>query len=165
MQSGAQTAPKTAALPAQEAGPRAAPRATPNVELNSLEDIVALAATRGAAVLKVNLENDVHLVSLERGRIEFRPSARARSTLAQDLAQKLRDWTGERWIVTLASDGGAPSIAETRAGAERAKRDAVASTTFVRAVLDAFPGAEIVAVRERDDATAPEEPSDSEEPE
>jgi DNA polymerase-3 subunit gamma/tau len=155
----------TSARTAPETAPRAATRATPNVELNSLEDIVALAASRGAAVLKVNLENDVHLVSLERGRIEFRPGARARSPLAQDLSQKLRDWTGERWIVTLASEGGAPTIAETRAAAERTKRDAVASTPFVRAVLDAFPGAEIVAVREREGATAPEEPSASEEPE
>ena len=35
--------------------------------------------------------------------------------------------------------------------AERAKLDAVANEPFVRAVLDAFPGAEIVAVRERED--------------
>ncbi len=79
MQSGSQTGPMTAALPAQEIAPRAAPRAAPSVELNSLEDIVALAAARGAAVLKVNLENDVHLVSLERGRMEFRPGMRARA--------------------------------------------------------------------------------------
>jgi DNA polymerase-3 subunit gamma/tau len=149
----------TAAMPAQETAPRASPRAAPNVELNSLEDIVALAGARGAAVLKVNLEYDVHLVSLERGRIEFRPGARARSTLAQDLAKNLRDWTGERWIVTLASEGGAPTIAGTRVGAERAKRDAVAATPFVRAVLDAFPGAEIVAVRDKADETAPPEPA------
>ncbi len=160
MQSGSMTA----ALPAQETAPRAAPRNAPTVELNSLEDIVALAAQH-APRLKVNLENDVHLVSLERGRIEFRPGTRAPRTLAQDLAQNLRAWTGERWIVTLASEGGAPSIAETRTAAERAKRDAVAGEPMVRAVLDAFPGAEVVAVRERDSETAPEEPNTSEDPE
>jgi DNA polymerase-3 subunit gamma/tau len=142
--------PVTAPRPAENIAPRATPRSAPTVELNSLEDIVALAGARGAAVLKVNLESNVHLVHLERGRIEFRPASRAPGTLAQELAQKLRDWTGERWIVTLASDGGAATIAETRTAAERAKRDAVANEPMVRAVLDAFPGAEIVAVRERD---------------
>ena len=50
--------------------------------------------SQGAPVLKVHLENDVHLVSLEPGRLEFRPGPRAPRTLAGDLAQKLKDWTG-----------------------------------------------------------------------
>src|SRR5260370_41836567 len=64
------------------------------------------AKDKGARLLATQLESHVHLVSLERGRIEFRPNALAPKTLANDLAQRLRDWTGERWIVTLASDGG-----------------------------------------------------------
>ena len=46
-------------------------------------------------------------------------------------------------------DGGGPTIAESRAGTERARKDAAAQEPFVRAVLDAFPGAEIVSVREQ----------------
>ena len=129
-----------------------APMATaPSMELRSLEEIVALAKDKGARLLATQLESHVHLVSLERGRIEFRPNALAPKTLPNDLAQRLRDWTGERWIVTLASDGGAPTLAEQRLAADRAKKDAVSQEPFVRAVLDAFPGAEIVAVRERDE--------------
>ena len=128
--------------------------------LETLEDIIALAKAKGARILERNLENDVRLVSLERGRIEFCPGPHAPKTLAGDLAQRLRDWTGERWIVTLASSGGAPSLSEQRQAAERAKKDAVAQEPFVRAVLDAFPGAEIVAVREREDAGLP--PSEEE---
>ena len=56
-----------------------------------------LAQQNGAPVLKVHIENDVHLVRLEPGRLEFRPSPRAPRTLAGDLQQKLRDWTGARW--------------------------------------------------------------------
>ena len=72
-----------------------------------------------------------------------------------DLSQRLRDWTGERWIVTLASEGGAPTLFEQRAAAEQARKDAVSQEPFVRAVLDTFPGAEIVAVREREIDTPP----------
>ena len=123
----------------------------PAMDLRTLEEIVALAKDKGARLLATQLETNVHLVSLERGRIEFRPNAQAPKTLANDLAQRLRDWTGERWIVTLASEGGAPTLAEQRLAADRAKKDAVSQEPFVRAVLDAFPGAEIVAVRERDE--------------
>src|SRR5712671_333985 len=139
-------------LPRREEIIAAAPVVSqPALELRTLEDIVALAKDKGARLLATQLESNVHLVSLERGRIEFRPNAQSPKTLANDLAQRLRDWTGERWIVTLASDGGAPTLAEQRLAADRAKKDAVSQEPFVRAVLDAFPGAEIVAVREREE--------------
>jgi hypothetical protein len=95
----------------------------------------------------VALENYIHLVHLEPGRIEFRPHARAPRTLAGDLQQKLRDWTGERWAVSIASTGGAPTLAEQKQSAKTARFEAVAQDPLVRAVLDRFPGAEIVAAR------------------
>jgi DNA polymerase-3 subunit gamma/tau len=139
------------AAPMRDA-PQAAPTmAAPALDLRSLEDIVALAKNKAARILATQLETNVHLVSLERGRIQFRPNAQAPKTLATDLANALRDWSGERWIVTLASEGGAPTIVEQRIAADRAKKDAVSQEPFVRAVLDAFPGAEIVAVRDREE--------------
>ncbi|HVZ70728.1 MAG TPA: DNA polymerase III subunit gamma/tau [Rhizomicrobium sp.] len=117
-------------------------------KINSLEDLAALAQANNAPVLKVNIENDMHLVRLEPGQIEFRPSARAPRTLAADLAQKLKDWTGARWMVTVAREGGAPTLAEARRAARDAVFDNVRQQPLVRAVLDRFPGAEIVAVRE-----------------
>ena len=80
-----------------------------------------------APVLKVHIENDMHLVRLEPGRLEFRPSPRAPRTLAGDLQQKLRDWTGVRWSVSISSEGGAPTLAEAeeiRQGGAHRKRDA-----------------------------------------
>jgi DNA polymerase-3 subunit gamma/tau len=131
--------------------------------LRTLEDIAALAIAKGAPVLKVHIENDMHLVSLEPGKLEFRPSMRAPRTLSGDLAQKLKEWTGQRWMVTVAKDGGAPTIAESKKNAHQAKLDAVLQEPMVRAVLDRFPGAEVIAVRDlmQDDiATEVPEPSE-----
>jgi DNA polymerase-3 subunit gamma/tau len=124
--------------------------------LRTLEDIAALAVAKGAPMLKVHIENDVHLVSLEQGKIEFRPSARAPRTLSGDLAQKLKEWTGIRWVVSVAREGGAPTIAEAKKNAHAAKLDSVMQEPMVRAVLDRFPGAEVVAVRDlvQDDIAA-----------
>jgi DNA polymerase-3 subunit gamma/tau len=140
------------ALPQGEGGalavaPDAATMQIPT--LRSLEDIAALAATKGAAVLKVHIENDMHLVRLEGTQVEFRPSPRAPRSLSGDLAQKLKDWTGTRWVVTVAREGGAPTLSEQKNSARAAKIEAVSQEPLVRAVLDRFPGAEIVAVRER----------------
>jgi DNA polymerase-3 subunit gamma/tau len=138
--------------------PSAAAVAVP--ALRTLEDIAALAAAKGAAQLRVNITNHMHLVRLEPGQIEFRPSPSAPSSLSGDLAQKLKEWTGTRWVVTVAREGGAATIAEARNAAHAAKIEAVSQEPLVRAVLDRFPGAEIVAVREKEEldiAIAPDE--------
>jgi DNA polymerase-3 subunit gamma/tau len=129
--------------------------------LRTLEDIVLLCEPRSE--LRVNLEHNVHLVHLEPGRIEIRPTARAPRTLANDLQMKLRAATGVRWTVSIASQGGAPTLAEQKQAAKTARFEAVAQEPMVRAVLDRFPGAEIVAVRETvaDEVAAPMPDSDS----
>ena len=78
----------------------------------------------------------------------YRSYAYETRTLSGDLAQKLKDWTGMRWVVTVAREGGAPTIAEARKAQKAATLEAVAQEPMVRAVLDRFPGAEIVAVRD-----------------
>jgi DNA polymerase-3 subunit gamma/tau len=129
--------------------------------LRTLEDIAALALAQGSPVLKVHIENDMHLVRLEPGQLEFRPSPRAPRSLAGDLAQKLKDWTGSRWVVTVAREGGAPTISEQKKSAAQAKLESVMQEPLVRAVLDRFPGAEIVAVRDiADEMPAEPEPGD-----
>ena len=134
--------------------------ALPQVLIRSLEDIAALAQTNGAPVLKVHIENDIHLVHLEPGKIEFRPSARAPRTLAGDLSQKLKDWTGVRWSVSIAREGGAPTLSEQKKSAKAAKFESATQEPVVREILDRFPGAEIIAVRniaQEDEIAAPDE--------
>ena len=126
--------------------PQTMPEGAPTASVRTLEDIVALCEPRSE--LRVNLEHNVHLVHLEPGRIEIRPNARAPRTLANDLQAKLRAVTGERWTVSIASQGGAPTLSEQKQSAKTARFEAVAQEPLVRAVLDRFPGAEIVAVRD-----------------
>ena len=157
---GSSQAPMASAQRAPE--PTAAVQSAP--VLRTLEDIAALAMAKGAPVLKVHIENDMHLVSLEQGKIEFRPSARAPRTLSGDLAQKLKEWTGIRWVVSVAREGGAPTIAEAKKNAHTAKLESVLQEPMVRAVLDRFPGSEVIAVRDliQDEIAAPIAEDDSE---
>jgi DNA polymerase-3 subunit gamma/tau len=129
--------------------------AAPSVQLRTLEDIVALLEPTSS--LKVNLEHNVHLVRLEPGRIEIRPTPKAPTSLAGDLAQKLLSLTGQRWSVSISREDGAPTLAEQKKVAKAARFESVMQEPLVRAVLDRFPGSEIVAVRDvvADDVAAP----------
>ncbi len=120
--------------------------------LRNLEDIVALAMANHAPILRVQIENNMHLVRLEQsdtaGLLEFRPNAAAPRSLAGDLQQKLNAWTGLRWNISIAREGGAPTLSEQKKAAKVARLESVSQEPMVRAVLDRFPGAEIVQVRE-----------------
>jgi DNA polymerase-3 subunit gamma/tau len=87
-------------------------------------------------------------VRLEAGRLEFRPSARAPRSLAGDLQHRLRDWPGVRLTVSISNEPGQPTLAEQKRSAKAARIESVMQAPVVRAVLDRFPGAEIVAVRD-----------------
>jgi DNA polymerase-3 subunit gamma/tau len=114
--------------------------------IRSLEDIIALSNPNSE--LRVNLQNNVHLVRLEQGRLEFRPNEKASKSLAGDLAQLLTQKTGVRWVVSISKESGEPTLAEAKRLARDATFDRVRQQPLVRAVLDRFPGAEIVAVRD-----------------
>jgi DNA polymerase III subunit gamma/tau len=120
--------------------------AQPKIELKSLADIVA--KLEGTSSLKVNLEHNVHLVRMEPGRIEIRPTPKAPTTLSSDLAQKLLQLTGVRWTVSVSREDGQPTLAEQKRATKAEHHERAAQEPLVRAVLDRFPGAEIVKVHQ-----------------
>jgi len=115
--------------------------------VKSLEDLIALAAEKRDLAMKSALERDIRLVRFEDGKLEVALETGARKTLIGELSKKLADWTGRRWMVAVSAETGSPSI---RAQAEMRKaelKDGVRGDPLVQAVLERFPGAEIVDVR------------------
>jgi len=123
----------------------------------SFAEVVALFSDRREGVLAVSLRTQVNPVSFAPGRIEWRQQSKAPSDLAPKVARLLSDWTGRRWTVTLnATDPAEPTLAEQEAGAELRRREDAANHPLVKAVMTAFPGATIEAVRDLDEAPVPE---------
>lgn len=121
--------------------------ATLAVPLSSIEDIIALADKQRDMQFKIMVKNCVRLVSIRPGRLEINLTENAPKTLLTDLSQKLSDWTGIRWMVSLSREQGSATINET----ETAKRDSLLSDAKsdpdVAAILARFPGAKIINVR------------------
>jgi DNA polymerase-3 subunit gamma/tau len=143
--------------------PATAP-AAPSMRLARFEDLVALAAEKRDIGLKLALERDVRLVRFEDGRMEFAPAQGAAPQLAADISRKVSEWTGRRWIVALSSDAGQQTLKEKADEEARDRKSGVRSDPVVRAVLERFPGAEIVDVRDNQPAEAQGAASDAAEP-
>jgi DNA polymerase-3 subunit gamma/tau len=113
----------------------------------SFADVVALCATQREAMLAAHLRENVRLVRFEIGQIELNPAPAAPRDLANRLGELLSKWTARRWTISLVREGGAATLEEQEAAQRKQRSDAAAAHPLVRAVLDAFPGASIEAVR------------------
>ena len=128
--------------------PMAAPAVLPAMPAGFAE-AVAMFSERREGLLAVQLRTQVNLVSFEAGRIEWRQNSTAASDLAPKTARLLSEWTGRRWTVSVnSSDPAQPTLAEQEVNAETRRRQDAAEHPLVKAVLSAFPGATIEAVRD-----------------
>ena len=129
-----------------------------SVTLSGFQDVVRLAGDMRDAKLRTELESYVHLVSFAEGRIELRLADDAPGDLAGRLTQRLKEWTGRQWIVTV----------NTQAQGEATLRDArmteVMAHPMVQKALELFPGAEVTTIREPVAPPAPAPDETEEEP-
>ena len=133
----AAAAPATAAAPIAQAPPQPA----------NWREIVALASGR-QPLLHAHLVHSVHPVHVAPGRIEIRPRPDSPRDLAQQLVALLQQVTGTRWTVSFVNEGGEPTLAEQGRAAAEDRLALARSHPLVQAVLQAFPGALIEAVRD-----------------
>jgi len=153
-----------AAQPRMASAPQAAPQAT--TALASFDDVLRLIQTKREIALLMDVQRFVRPISFRPGAIEFEPAPRAPADLTRRLALKLKEWTGQTWLVATAGGGGAESAWEREKREEKEAKAAILADPFVMSVMEAFPGAELLGVKQlvvpQGDAVtdAPEEPDE-----
>jgi DNA polymerase-3 subunit gamma/tau len=138
-----------------DAGQMADPSAPPpadltgntDISLTSLHDVAALAESHDEALLAARIRTFVRPVRLQPNLLEIALADGAPDTLAGDIARNLSQWTGQRWMVSLAEGKGGQTIAEERSAARDAQKDEIVATPTVQAVMNVFPGAKIEDIR------------------
>jgi DNA polymerase-3 subunit gamma/tau len=136
----------------EKADPREPAPAEPHA-FASLRDIVALAAEKRDIKLRNDLERLVRPIRVAPGQIELALEPGAPPALANELARKLEAWTGNRWIVLVARDGGEKPLLQQQKEARESLFREAREHPGVKAVLARFPGAEIVDVRDPEPQT------------
>jgi DNA polymerase-3 subunit gamma/tau len=80
--------------------------------------------------------------------VRYGKRAEAPRDLAAQLTALLAEATGARWTIALSNAPGEPTLAEQGKAAEAERLTLAQSHPLVQAVLAAFPGAAIAAVRD-----------------
>ncbi len=116
--------------------------------LQTYQDVVDLAASKRDIRLKSALERFVRLVKFVPGAIDIQLVDGAPGDLANELGRKLNQWTKQRWIIAVTKEQGAQTLAEQTSAREQAILHKAGEDDLVRAALEQFPGAQIIAVRD-----------------
>ena len=116
--------------------------------LQRFEDVVALIDQRRDIALRLDVQKYVRLISFRIGAISFEPAPGAPNNLSQRLSARLKDWTGQPWLVAAETGGGAETLAERQAKADAAVRAETLADPFVQSVMQVFPGAELTEIRQ-----------------
>jgi DNA polymerase-3 subunit gamma/tau len=127
--------------------PQASAQPVATASLRSFEDVIALIDKKRDITLKLDVERYLRPISFRPGAIEYEPAPGAPNNLAQRLVARLKEWTGERWLIAAQGGGGAESLWERQKREAREERARIEQDPFIRSVMEAFPGAEIVGVR------------------
>ncbi len=124
----------------------------------SFAEVINLVSAKRDAKLKVHLEENVSLVKFDRENrsIDIFLLENGPPEIANELREKLNQWTGKRWIVMLSKSQGDKPVGLARREAAAAELERLKSDPAVAAALKAFPEAEVTSVRD----IASEEPSE-----
>ena len=122
---------------------------------SSFRDIVDLAQEKRDLKFKSDLESLVRPIRVSPGQFEMAMESGAHAGLPGEIARKLEAWTGLRWMVMVAKDGGDKPLQRQR----QENRDSLfimaREHPDVQAVLKRFPGAEIIDVKEPENLPVP----------
>ena len=118
--------------------------------LNSFDDLLELCSSKKEIKLKYELEKNVNLVSFENKRIEISFNEDLDKDFIKDLSLKLYEWTNERWIITLSKTKGQPSKKEEEVNLKKELIDSVKKSSIYRDILQKFPDAELIDIKQRD---------------
>ncbi|WP_295145503.1 DNA polymerase III subunit gamma/tau [uncultured Reyranella sp.] len=117
-------------------------------------EVVALFETRREPRLVHSLMHHVHEVRCEPGLIEFRPEPKAPADLAPRLSELLSQWTGRRWIASVSSAEGKPTLTQQKVAKADDLRSSAENNELVLAILKTFPGAKLDSVRRKGEQTS-----------
>ena len=114
--------------------------------IRDFENLIDLCSKRKENVLKYDLEKNVRLVKFFDGYIEFSFDQNVEKGFIKNLAKKLYDWTGKRWILTLSREKGLPTLQETKLKQNLNELQEATNTEVYKKTLKAFPDAKLISV-------------------
>lgn len=121
----------------------------PVPEIKTMLDVVEVIENSGEMVFGMHLRMYAHPVKIKNKTIELRIADGAPDRLSQDLSQKLKAATGDRWVISVSNAQGEATLAEQADMAAEKLRAHVMAQPLVQNIIDLFPDAKLKEITDK----------------
>ena len=123
----------------------------PIFEIKSFQDLIKIASDEKEIELKYDLERNVKLVSFNKGSIDISFNEQLNKNFIKNLTEKLLQWTGERWIISLSKNTEAKSIYEKNLENKNDLIKDFKNSKTSKNLESAFPDAKLIDIKKETD--------------
>ncbi|MBT4699120.1 MAG: DNA polymerase III subunit gamma/tau [Proteobacteria bacterium] len=116
--------------------------------INSFEKLVQITNDKKEIELKFDLERNVRVVKFETGKIDISFNEKLSKNFVRSLTEKLKLWTGERWIISLSKETGKNTIFENKETHKKKLLQEALESEVYKKIKESFPDAELNEVEE-----------------
>ncbi len=116
----------------------------------SFESLVYLSSKKREMKLKYDLEHNVSLIKFSQGKIDISFNQNLDKDFVRNLSQKLLEWTGLRWVITLSKDKGQKTFLELQNIRKEEMLNEEKEGDIYKKFKDTFSDAELLDVKKND---------------
>ena len=81
-------------------------------KISTFEDLIKLSSKKKEIELKYDLEKNVNLIKFSEGKIDISLNEKLGKNFVRNLSERLLEWTGRRWVITLSKKQGNKTFSE-----------------------------------------------------
>ena len=119
-------------------------------EIRNFEELIKVAGDRKDIELKHDLVNNVSLIKFGIGQIDISFNDRLNKNFIRNLSEKLFQWTGRRWIITLAKQIGEKTVNEKKTIEKNVLIENFKKTDFYINLIKLFPDGKLTDIKKED---------------
>jgi DNA polymerase-3 subunit gamma/tau len=119
-------------------------------QVSSFEDLILLSSKKKEIQLKYDLEKNVNLVKFSKGKIDISFNENLDKNFVRKLSEKLLEWTGFRWVITLTKEEGQKTFSELQSIKEKKLIDEEKKGKIYDNFKKIFSDIELLEVKKKD---------------
>ena len=119
-------------------------------KVSSIEDLIFLSLKKKEIQLKYDLEHNVNLIKFSEGKIDISYNDNLDKNFVRNLSEKLYEWTGKRWLITLEKTKGQKTFAELQDIKRKKFLDQEKEGEIYKKFKNIFSDGELLKVKKED---------------
>lgn len=119
-------------------------------KISSFEELILLSSRKKEIQLKYDLEKNVNLAKFSEGKIDISFNENLDKNFVRNLSERLLEWTGKRWIITLTKKAGQKTFSDLQSIKREKLLDLEKNGKIYKKFKNIFSDGELLEVKKKD---------------